>query len=544
MVWVGLRGATPVRANNLITVTTTSDVVNGNDGQCSLREAVIAANTNAISLVGECAKGASNQMDVIQLQGGETYNLTIVGSGEEDAATGDLDILDNATPDVDIRIEAVGGTAVVQINGTDRVWHVHGAGFEIVGVITRGGNIDLGGGLYNEDGQVTVTGGAFSLNTAQTGAAINSTGDNAQLRLTNVEVSRNEASAGGGGIASLGGIMVLIDSTVTGNTSVFTGGGISNNNASVTLTRTTVSSNTAGGCGGGIRNSGTNGGGVMTLIDSRVTGANTTDGAGGGICNQATLSVTQGSEISTNEANTGGGGIYNSGTLNVYNSTVRDNTALDNDADNDGLGGGIYTATGSTTNVRQSAIIENSAATAGGGMTIGGQLTVFNSTISNNFATTTGGVFVQSNGNAGFYNATLADNTVIAGLSGSGLHVLNGVATLGNSIVANTTQGFSTCTNASGTLASIGYNLSDDDTCFNEATDLVNTDPLLAPLANGVRTPQVGSPAVDAAEPTICSETAVANIDQLGTARPIFKGCDIGAVEWQGLSTYLPVIIR
>jgi hypothetical protein len=421
---------------------------------------------------------------------------------------------------------------------------VHGAGFELVNVITRGGEVDLGGGLYNEDGQVTITNGSFNLNNAQTGAAINSTGENAILRLTNVEVSRNEASGSGGGISSSGGTMILIDSTITGNSSFGTGGGISNNNASVTLTRTIVSSNEAGGCGGGIRNSGTNGGGVMTLIDSRVTGANSTDGAGGGLCNQATMSITQGSVIGGNEANTGGGGIYNSGTLNVFNSTVQDNTALDNDVDNDGLGGGIYTATGSTTTVRQSAIVGNSAATSGGGMVVGGLIQVFNSTISDNFGTTVGGIFVQSNGNLELYNATVADNGVLLGTFGLELHVLNGVATLGNSIVANTTQAFDACTNASGTINSAGHNLSDDDSCFNETTDLVNVDPLLAPLANGVRTPQVGSPVVDAADQFVCSETAVANTDQLGTSRPIFNGCDIGAVEWQGVSTYLPMIVR
>ncbi len=541
MVLAGLRGVAPVQADNVIVVTTISDVVNENDGQCSLREAVLRANSNSIGLVGECSAGSDNDVDVIQIHGGETYNLTIAGAGEDDAFTGDLDILDNATPDVDIRVEAVGGTAVVQINGGDRVWHVHGAGFEMVNVITRGGDVDLGGGLYNDDGQVTVTGGAFSLNNAQTGAAINSSGDNAELHLTDVEVSRNEASAGGGGIANLGGIMVLIDSTITGNTSFGTGGGLSNNNASATLTRTTVSSNVAGGCGGGIRNTGT---GVMTLIDSRVINTNTTDGPGGGICNQATLSVTQGSVISGNEANTGGGGIYSAGTLNVFNSTVQDNVALDNDNDNDGFGGGIYTLAGSSTIVRESAIIGNNAATSGGGIAVGGQMLVFNSTISDNFGITVGGIFVSSNGSLGLYNATVADNGVFLGTFGIELHVLNGDATLGNSIVANSTQAFAACTNASGTIASIGYNLSDDDTCFNEMTDLVNVDPLLAPLADGARTPQVGSPVVDAAEPTICTETAVGSTDQLGTPRPIFNGCDIGAVEWQGLNVHLPVIVR
>jgi len=536
----GWAGTVPVEANGLIIVTTTSDVINQNDGECSLREAIIAANNNSISLVGECAKGSSTGTDVIQLQGGATYALTIGGSGEDSSFTGDLDILDNGTPEIDIRIEGVGGTAVVQINGTDRVWHVHGAGLELDHVQTSGGNVDLGGGLYNDNGQVTITNSSFSLNNAATGAALYSSGANAELRLTSVEISRNNASAAGGGIANQSGLMVLIDSTISGNSSVLDGGGISNNNASATLTRTRVSGNSSGGCGGGIKNSGT---AAMTLINSEVTGINTADGSGGGICNEATLSVTQDSVISTNEANTGGGGIFNNGTLSLLNSTVEENQALDGDMDNDGLGGGIYSTSGSSTMVRQSAIISNDAATAGGGLVIDGTLSVFNSTISDNFATATGGLLVQATGSVTLFNVTMSENQVITGLSGSELHVVNGEVTLGNTIVTSTSQGFDSCANASGTINSVGHNISDDDTCFSDTSDQVNTDPLLESLTDGVRQLQPGSPAIDSGDMVLCAETAVASTDQLSQSRPMFDGCDIGAVEWQGFGIYMPLII-
>jgi hypothetical protein len=115
---------------------------------------------------------------------------------------------------------------------------------------------------------------------------------------------------------------------------------------------------------------------------------------------------------------------------------------------------------------------------------------------------------------------------------------------VGNSIVANTTQDMTTCTNASGTLTSLGNNVGDDDSCFGESSDMIDTDPLLAPLADGVRVPQVGSPVVDAADSVMCSETAVASVDQVGQSRPVFDGCDIGAIEWTGVSVFLPVIIK
>src|SRR4051795_442176 len=66
---------TPVaRAAGLITVTSTADVL-ANDGQCTLREAIIAANTDTASgaLPGECPAG--NGADTIVLQAGATYNM-------------------------------------------------------------------------------------------------------------------------------------------------------------------------------------------------------------------------------------------------------------------------------------------------------------------------------------------------------------------------------------------------------------------------------------------------------------------------------------
>lgn len=89
---VALGGAPPARASATITVTTTQDVLNGNDGVCSLREAIIAANTDTASgpATGECPAG--NGADMINLPAG-VFTLTIAGSNEDASATGDLDIL-------------------------------------------------------------------------------------------------------------------------------------------------------------------------------------------------------------------------------------------------------------------------------------------------------------------------------------------------------------------------------------------------------------------------------------------------------------------
>lgn len=73
---------------NTINVTTAFDETDTN-GECSLREAIIAANTNLA--VDTCSAG--NGVDVIQLQAGDfAYVLTMAGAGEDNALTGDLDI--------------------------------------------------------------------------------------------------------------------------------------------------------------------------------------------------------------------------------------------------------------------------------------------------------------------------------------------------------------------------------------------------------------------------------------------------------------------
>jgi CSLREA domain-containing protein len=87
-----------------LTVTKLTDSADGVcDNDCSLREAIIAANDNA---------GA----DVISLAVAGTYELTIPGANEGAGATGDLDIRD------DLTIVGQGpGATIIDANGIDLV---------------------------------------------------------------------------------------------------------------------------------------------------------------------------------------------------------------------------------------------------------------------------------------------------------------------------------------------------------------------------------------------------------------------------------------
>jgi CSLREA domain-containing protein len=254
-------------------VTTSADTNDGAcDQNCSLREAVIAANSNP-------------GLDRITLPAG-TYVLAIAGTGEDLSATGDLDARD------DLEIYGAGAaTTIIDANGIDRVFHAYSSDVRIVGVTFRGGSADLGGGIFSW---------AYV------------------LWLTSVTVSGNHATLDGGGIYT-DYETVLTDSIVSGNTADRDGGGIYNGDVAF-IRNSTIRSNTAGGAGGGIWND------LRFEVDDSAISGNQATSIGGGIYNSGDLTVRN----STIGGNTGtkGGGIYNeNGIVEVSSTTIHDNAA-------------------------------------------------------------------------------------------------------------------------------------------------------------------------------------------------------------------------
>jgi CSLREA domain-containing protein len=77
-----------------ITVNTTVDEM-VNNSTCSLREAIIAANTDSNTHEDACMAGEPSSTDFILLPANSHFSLTIAGSGEDNAMTGDLDVLNS-----------------------------------------------------------------------------------------------------------------------------------------------------------------------------------------------------------------------------------------------------------------------------------------------------------------------------------------------------------------------------------------------------------------------------------------------------------------
>jgi CSLREA domain-containing protein len=185
--------ASHARADHF-TVNSTADAIDA-----SLGDGVCATSTSTCTL--RAAIQESNALpdkDVIVLSAA-TYTLSIAGEGEDDAASGDLDILD------DVAIYGAGPSETsINANDLDRVFDCGPHGFEtkaeIAGLRVTGGYAFSGGGILSEC-DLELREVALVGNSAAAGGGLNVSdyfGTSPITSLLRVEVSGNEASSGGG----------------------------------------------------------------------------------------------------------------------------------------------------------------------------------------------------------------------------------------------------------------------------------------------------------------------------------------------------------
>ncbi|MDL1920884.1 sortase, partial [Chloroflexi bacterium CFX5] len=314
-------GTQPAYAASL-TVDSAADTV-GNDGACTLREAITNANDNAATYP-DCAAG-SGASDTITF----AANYTITLGSQLPAVTSQITITGNGVSNTIIQANAAPNIA------TYRVFEVSATGnLTLDGLTVRHGRCNgscatdttNGGGIYS-NGTLTVTNSALSNNSAnQNGGGIYNSGT---LTVTNSALSNNSANSSGGGIYNRNGTLTVTNSTLSGNRAAFgDGGGIYNDNGTLTVTNSTLSGNSAGNGGGGIYNFF----GTLTVTNSTISG-NSAGWSGGGIYNYFGTATVTNSTISGNSAGWSGG-IYNYfGTLN-YSNTIIANSAAGGDCNN------------------------------------------------------------------------------------------------------------------------------------------------------------------------------------------------------------------
>ena len=207
---------------------------------CSLRGAIRKANSTAV-------------LDTVRLGTG-TYDLTIAGAGEDNALTGDLDLLE------EVVISGRGaGVTLVEAHIVDRVFDVRPDA-----VVTL------------QD--LTIQNGNAA--DASPGGGIRSWG--AETLIDRCHIDQNQTSHAGGGVALLGtGSMVIRDSEITNNT--------------------------AGEIGGGGIYANSPGGATLEVVGSTISANATTQGGGGGIKVWNANALIRNSTISANSIATGNG---------------------------------------------------------------------------------------------------------------------------------------------------------------------------------------------------------------------------------------------
>ena len=363
-----LFSAAPVKAATII-VNTTSDVT-GDDGVCSSREAIAAANadTSSGAMGGECAAGLGS--DTITIPAG-TYTLT-------SALATDMTLNGAGPSSTIVQASATRGVAGY------RVFDNSGVDIALSGLTVRHGSVSGDGGGILSFGSLTLTDCIVTDNEAGDGGGIYQISEIVgTLTLTGSTVRDNTASGTGGGIWS-NTILHLDNTTVSGNIADKGGGIYQGFSGAVTVTENSVSGNTADLAGGGIYVNGD----TTTLTDSsvdlnRAVGVSA-DGGGVYITGAATLHVT-GSTVTGNTATDKGGGIYHYGELNLTNSTVSGNTADDG-------GGSYHSGGGHTAKLINGTVVFNTANSGAGiGSSAPDEVRLTNTIVANNIGSQCGG---------------------------------------------------------------------------------------------------------------------------------------------------------
>lgn len=195
------------------------------------------------------------------------------------------------------------------------------------------GNFPYGGGLWNfRTGEATLTNVTLSNNKASFGGgAIQNAGI---LTLSNAIISSNVVSettsspdSGEGGGINNAGTLYLSDSLVTGNSAADGGGGITNS-GQATLHRLTISNNSAQ-IGGGIDNLYLGSTTVLTLTNTTISGNTGTD-FGGGIANGLAEATLTNVTISNNTSAQGSAISAGSSTVRLLNTILVSSTPAKN----------------------------------------------------------------------------------------------------------------------------------------------------------------------------------------------------------------------
>lgn len=459
------------------TVTKTADTADGTcDADCSLREAVIAAN-------------AAAGLDSVAFAAGlNTLPIQLTRAGDDNTSLlGDLD--------VNTDITFVGnGQANTIIQGSSSATFTGNMGDKAIGINQAGTNATLNATLQNltvrftrnditVNGGFTQTGGAMDLFLTGTGAVPGPT-----TTLTNVTFDSNASLHSYGGAFNIDSGDLAAMTNIYRGTVVITGSTFSNND---TLT-TTVAGTDNPPTGGGInmfadRHN-------VTISSSSITGNQTSalNTANGGGINMrhsfgGTIAIDTNTSIANNIAGSDGGGILTAfnQTLTINGGSITGNTAQG--TGDSGTGGGLFNGNNTLSTTLTSVSITNNVATAGTAGTGGGvadganvPITLTSCVITGNSADNGGGLAVVSSGgtqtmtvsNSGTFSGNTATNGSAAYVS-AGILAFSNTNTISGNIDVNTnptavfTANTGSTTNLTGNLTMSNGVINSNNAAFN-----------------------------------------------------------------------------
>lgn len=222
----GVAGVPQVHAVSYVVFASSPDNA-GVNGDCSLREAIQAAQTNAP--YDTCPAGSNVDTDTIILESGKTYTLTMLGSNDESNAFGDLDFNTNGGALLDIEITTDGDepATIAQLTPNQRIFDISvNISLRLHNLIITGGRGEVGGAIRNLNGfleldRVTLVNNSVWVS-GQLGGGLWTLWD---TTITN-SVFRNNVTSSGIGGAIMAGRGLTVTNTLFENNTALSGGAI------------------------------------------------------------------------------------------------------------------------------------------------------------------------------------------------------------------------------------------------------------------------------------------------------------------------------
>jgi CSLREA domain-containing protein len=332
-------------AANAATITVTSTEDGSVAGQCTLRDAILSANDNAVH--GDCEAGAAGHDDIV-FAPGVTGTILLTG--------GQLETLEEASitgPGADsLTIDAQGNSRILRVTNDESTTTTI-SGLTFTGGRTTADN-DGGGAISCLSAlnliDSVITGNSTAGESSPGGGLFTATTTN--LTRTTVSNNRTEAYGSiGGGMIVVFGSATLVDSTIADN---WTEGDTSGGGGMVvfwgwfdaTLINSTVSGNAT--FGDNSQAGGVAAGGNAILVNSTVSGNSTSGISGAGYSDAGALSVSgnvtmTNSTVIDNISHSGGVAINLANPDTTTLSAI--NTLIANTEATDGSGGGPLCST-------------------------------------------------------------------------------------------------------------------------------------------------------------------------------------------------------